>query len=250
VRPGDAAWSGQLSLGPGLVVYTGPGGSADEHAHHAVQLVRSFDEPVLLELHGGQLEARAALVPSGVRHRFACGARRMVLALVEPHGPRGGELQAQALRLVGQDVEARLGSLELDEVDDPLSLGRRLLDPVAGPAVAPGLSDPVRAALAYLEQAVAGRPRLDEAAAAAHMSASRLSHRFTEEVGMPFRRYVLWLRLRAAVEQVHDGATLTRAAVEAGFSDSAHLSRVFRQSFGLPPSALLHMRVTRGDWPG
>jgi len=34
-----------------------------------------------------------------------------------------------------------------------------------------------------------------------------------------------------------------------GFSDAAHLSRVFRRAFGLTPSALLSMDVDLGDWP-
>ena len=66
---------------------------------------------------------------------------------------------------------------------------------------------------------------------------------------MPFRRYVLWMRLRLAAQEVSAGANLTRAAISAGFADSAHLSRVFRQTFGLPPSALLGMTVVGADWP-
>ena len=34
------------------------------------------------------------------------------------------------------------------------------------------------------------------------------------------------------------GSPLTRAAHEAGFSDSAHLSRTFRRMFGVAPTAL------------
>jgi AraC-like DNA-binding protein len=61
---------------------------------------------------------------------------------------------------------------------------------------------------------------------------------------------VLWLRLRRAVEQVQAGATLTQAAALAGFSDSAHLTRVFRTNFGLPPSAVLQAgAVPAGRWP-
>jgi AraC-like DNA-binding protein len=33
--------------------------------------------------------------------------------------------------------------------------------------------------------------------------------------------------------------TLTAAAQEGAFSDSAHFSRVFRQTFGMAPSAVL-----------
>ena len=41
-----------------------------------------------------------------------------------------------------------------------------------------------------------------------------------------------------AVERMADGASLTEAAHEAGFADSAHFSRTFRRMFGLAPSSL------------
>lgn len=92
-------------------------------------------------------------------------------------------------------------------------------------------------------------PSLVQAAAEAHISPSRLTHLFTGEVGIPFRRYGLWVRLRRAAEHVAGGTNLTRAAVAAGFSDSAHLSRAFKTNFGLSPSALFGMKLYRGAWP-
>jgi AraC-like DNA-binding protein len=38
---------------------------------------------------------------------------------------------------------------------------------------------------------------------------------------------------------VSRGATLSRAAHDAGFSDAAHLTRTFYQMFGIAPSAML-----------
>ena len=69
-------------------------------------------------------------------------------------------------------------------------------------------------------------------------SPSRLAHRFSETLGLPLRRYVLWCRLRAAAEAAMRGASLTDAAHAAGFADSAHLSRTFRTTFGIAPSFL------------
>ena len=59
-----------------------------------------------------------------------------------------------------------------------------------------------------------------------------------EETGLPFRTYVLWLRVVRAVDAHTKGASLTEAAQEAGFADSAHLSRTFKRMFGLPAASL------------
>ncbi|HEY9266429.1 MAG TPA: helix-turn-helix domain-containing protein [Mycobacterium sp.] len=65
-----------------------------------------------------------------------------------------------------------------------------------------------------------------------------MTHLFTEQVGIPLRRYVLWSRLRIAILRVQAGDDLTGAAHGAGFADSAHLTRTTRDMFGLPPSVL------------
>ncbi|WP_435070034.1 helix-turn-helix transcriptional regulator [Amycolatopsis thermoflava] len=80
--------------------------------------------------------------------------------------------------------------------------------------------------------------RLTEVAGVAGISASRLGHLFRDEIGLPFRAYVRWARLQRAIEHARTGATLTDAAHAAGFADSAHLTRVCHDMFGLAPSAL------------
>ena len=70
------------------------------------------------------------------------------------------------------------------------------------------------------------------------LSESRFSHLFTKETGLPFRTYVLWRRLMQAVERRAAGATLTEAAHQAGFSDSAHFSRTFLRMFGIPADSM------------
>jgi AraC-like DNA-binding protein len=45
--------------------------------------------------------------------------------------------------------------------------------------------------------------------------------------------------MKRAVEATKRGANATEAAVEAGFSDGAHLSRTFKATFGLSPSRVL-----------
>jgi len=65
------------------------------------------------------------------------------------------------------------------------------------------------------------------------LSESRLIHLFTNQVGISIRHYLLWLRLLDAIKLIIKGKSITFAAYEVGFSDSAHLSRTFRRMFGL-----------------
>lgn len=110
-------------------------------------------------------------------------------------------------------------------------------------------SRPTRLAIDYIERSLEGVPRITEAAEIARTSATRLSHRFSEEIGLPFRRFVLWTRLKRAAEISRGGGDVTTAAIGAGFSDAAHLSRTFRAMFGLSPSTILpFIEVTGRPW--
>jgi AraC-like DNA-binding protein len=80
---------------------------------------------------------------------------------------------------------------------------------------------------------------LTQLAAQSGLSVRQLRHRFTEELGLNPRAYLRWRRLRRAIASIERGATLTEAAVEGGFADGAHFSRVFLAQFGMAPSRAL-----------
>jgi AraC-like DNA-binding protein len=58
-------------------------------------------------------------------------------------------------------------------------------------------------------------------------------------VGINTRSYLRWRRLRRAVASIERGASLTQAAMDGGFADGAHFSRVFQAQFGMAPSQAL-----------
>ena len=197
-----------------------------------------------LEVQAGdqRVTASSVVIPSGGRHAVRADSRRLVLALVEPWGARGRALMSHPSGLVGRGTTASPSTLPTpaaaSNLHDLLTWFDAAFADHGWRDSRRPLSRHVEQALRYIEKNISGMPRLTEAAAAAHLSPSHLTHVFSQETGMPFRRYVLWARLVRAVEAVSDGGNLTEAALRAGFSDSAHLSRVFRANFGLPPSLL------------
>lgn len=96
----------------------------------------------------------------------------------------------------------------------------------------------IRKVIDWAAHQIEGPVGLSGAVTVSGLSASRLRHLFVEQTGLPFKTYLLWLRLTRAVEAYASGASLTHAAHQAGFSDSAHLSRTFRRMFGIPPASL------------
>lgn len=72
----------------------------------------------------------------------------------------------------------------------------------------------------------------------AGLSPGRITHLFTEELGLSLRRYLMWIKMRRATELFARNESLTAIAHAIGFADSAHLSRVFKNYFALTPSFL------------
>jgi len=77
-----------------------------------------------------------------------------------------------------------------------------------------------------------------------HLSASRLSHLFKEQVGVSIKKFLVWSKLKKAFNHIlYSGCTMHEAAYYAGFYDQAHLSKAFKEFFGVVPSDMYNSRI-------
>ncbi|MBX2871573.1 MAG: helix-turn-helix domain-containing protein [Saprospiraceae bacterium] len=77
-----------------------------------------------------------------------------------------------------------------------------------------------------------------------HLSDSRLSHIFKQEMGLSLKKYLVWSRLRETLQYVlSDQMSLYEAGLRSGFYDQAHLSKAFKQMLGLSPSKVYNSRT-------
>lgn len=218
------------------------------HSHHAVQITFRLDGATEIVCEAGQSAASIAAIDADVRHGLVLQGSAALLFL-DPDSQDGRAARERlfsAAPLAELPVEWLASELTelraLWSTSAPLvniaSIGRRLAERMVGQR-APRLPD---ARVRRVIDRIAGRPdapmSLAEAAELIHLSPSRFRHLFVEETGLPLRTYQLWVRLRLAVERMSEGASLTEAAHDAGFSDSAHFSRTFRRMFGMPATTL------------
>lgn len=71
------------------------------------------------------------------------------------------------------------------------------------------------------------------------LSYHRLSHLFSQEMGITLRMYAISRKLDLAAMMAGQGMSLTQMAICSGFADSAHFCRTWMRSVGSPPSQLL-----------
>lgn len=242
-----------FTRGMSVWVFEAPDGFGDAglHAHHAIQITVSLSGA--LELISGDMaiEADAVAVAADARHRFVAHGI-IAFIFVEPESRAGralskllfadGPLAQIDASLIMPAFQVLRATFEpgLDRAD-LLAAGERALDALvpAGPAPLPD----ARVQKIIDHASIHADASLDESAAAAgvYLSPSRLRHLFVEQTGLAFKTYMLWLRLVRALELYSTGQTLTEAAHGAGFSDSAHFSRIFKRTFGLPATTLTRL---------
>lgn len=98
----------------------------------------------------------------------------------------------------------------------------------------------------YIAAHCATNIRLQDLAALVDLSQSHFSHAFKAATGLPPHQFQLQTRIRRGQDLLAAGRqSLTDIAVEAGFSDQAHFTRVFRKIVGETPAAWQRSRRTQ-----
>lgn len=220
------------------------------HAHHAIQIALGLDGVVGISVRGEEWRfARGVIVPPDVEHRYDPNGSRGAILFVDPESLEGAWLRAtigDALTLI---PEARLEAVareivkHLERPLESMEIGALIRHIVAsmcaGAPPSRRLDERVTRVLQSMRTSEDLRVSLEKAAETVALSPSRLQHLFKHQVGLPFRRYVLWRKLTRAIVAIGREPTLTAAAQAGDFADAAHLTRTFQQMFGLPPSVLM-----------
>jgi len=76
---------------------------------------------------------------------------------------------------------------------------------------------------------------LESHASKVGLSGDRLSHLFKAEFHMPIKSFILIEKMKLGGFFLTQGMSITEASQEAGFADSAHFTRSFKDFFGITP---------------
>lgn len=214
----------------------------------AAILVIGLDQDFVLESAGTRLQCRSVLLPAGSRVRLQTGRNRLVFWYLEPFGQDFGTLRGRMARQqAGLFVQLEQEALWIErhlallqEAATPTQAYALIEDLVGDADVLPfQLDGRISRVVELIKRDVANNLSSRHLAAQVNLSEPRLSQLFKETLGVPIRRYRQWHRLFVTAVGVSRGLSLTTAALEAGFTDSAHFSRTFRSILGVTPSAMI-----------
>lgn len=248
---GRIAGRGRICIWPGGSLWIGTAlRGAEMHAHHAIQIPFALDGEIRFrpDTDPAWTTYRGCMIPPDLPHAFDANGNTVAHVFVDPETAEGHALRARlsagAIVPLGEEEREESAAIllrawrESHECPRLAAAAREVIGRLTGAEVRPVATDPrVLGAIELIRARIAGPVSLTAVARDLNISPSRLRHLFVEEVGVPFRTYVLWQRLHRLF-QMKEGETLTEAALAAGFADAAHMTRTFRRMFGLAPSAL------------
>lgn len=234
----------------GFLVIGQAGGEVPAHSHHAIQIFLGLDGAAAIRPAGSSWrEGRGVIVRPDVEHSFNARGALGALLFVDPESSEGAWLGSVLAEDITIAPQARLqGCLDelaaflqrpLESLDAPDLVRHCVQAFCAGTPPNHHLDDRVTTILRKIREADDLRMSLETAASMVHLSPGRFAHLFKEQVGLPFRRYMLWRKLTRAMLAVGREANIAVAAQVSGFADGAHLTRTFHQMFGIPPSVMM-----------
>jgi AraC-like DNA-binding protein len=217
------------------VLYVGPLVASNRHAHHAAQVVIAPQGLSIEDSANGRIHARAAVIPPRMPHGHGACAHAALLFL------DGDDLVSRRL---AREAEPRCETWGRDTLDVSVphaptpEMARALMASILSAVNLEQPPEPRHPAARRMCGYLDGSAPVNLASLAheAGLSPRQMRHAFARDVGLSMRAYLRWRRLRRAIAAVEAGANLSAAAVSAGFADSAHLSRVFREQFGMSPT--------------
>ena len=201
-------------------------GTLTLHCNPVTCILASLDGPLTVRSGSERIEGDMVLIRPGVEHEVEIGGRARVLYF----DGLGYPLDARLARRVPRDF----ASMAIDALAGDSSAQAELRVRWSTDRE----RCPVEVARVISEIASDPMMRMDQAELSRRLRRSRAHslRTFKAVTGLTFRGFKQCTALCAAARQIADGQVVRTAAMDAGFADTAHLTRTFRASFGTTPT--------------
>lgn len=224
----------------------------EDHNHHALQITLNLEHhPFLIKYPDGETSTECSIIKPNYMHQVTAENTWRALLLIQPEADQTQKIMARYLSKenvitpIPEDIEYCRQQLQgfnkgLLTIEEACNAADSITDRLAGSTPDPVKKDPrIEQVIALIHQANGHDITLNELANKISLSCSRLSHLFSNEIGLPIKRYMLWYKMCQTCFKMFTGTTIAKAALDAGFSDAAHYTRACRQMLGMTPSQLV-----------
>ncbi|WP_435623909.1 helix-turn-helix domain-containing protein [Flagellimonas sp.] len=214
--------------------------NTENHSHPVVEIINAKHGTFSLEVNGhSEKNLVFAIIDSNIEHKVVSKNGQLRILMVESHNP--------LLFLFFESKAIRFENGAFSRAN--FYIKNELMEEVIEFARTTDLKTPVDKRVAdcikFIEQnELEYKNLLSHLTSKAFLSESRLSHLFKEHIGVSIKKYLVWNKLKQAINlYLEEPDSLTSVSLESGFFDQAHLSNSFKNVLGVSPSRAYNSRT-------
>ncbi|MEO1262852.1 MAG: helix-turn-helix transcriptional regulator [Bacteroidota bacterium] len=212
----------------------------DFHAHPVFEIMLSKNGGIDLETKNSKFSnVSLAIVAPNQPHKVEYKKSSVLILMVECN-------TAYLQKLLSKfNIELSDGIYTDNQASDKTAFVDKIINAIYNSNVTTAADERIQKSLDYLNSASSDyKALMQNLKLITHLSDSRLSHLFKKETGTSIKKYFVWSKLKRAFEKVVRGEkNMFEASIEHGFYDQAHLSKAFKQMFGIAPSDVYNSRM-------
>lgn len=213
------------------------------HSHGMIQFFVCLEEELEIKVGKEKLKCSCVLVNKNVRHSFKANNKIHFTCVIEPVSDIGMRLncllQDKDYYILDDSKANEIKKLAMSMKDTfdkatYTKLMTQIYECFNITYADKKLDDRILAFLKMLEQCSCDEHSIEEYASELCISTSRLSHLFSEQVGITLKNYLTLHQLERAFQDLLAGKRVTEAALNAGFDSPSHFAATVKRMMGLP----------------
>lgn len=223
----------QFNTTEGLSIFEERNLKTQFHAHPATELIIAKQGQFTIETKDKRLEnLQIGLIQSNVLHAFDGENATCTIIMLEAEFIDSDKVLVSLGELTNRDGIIALDTRFIEKIRT------NLLKEWSSKAYQKIVDERIKKTIQLIkERSHQSDLSLADLAKPINLSASRLSHLFKAQMGISIQKYIIWVRMKVATTyMINENMHLTKAAYQAGFYDSAHFSKHFKELFGIKPS--------------
>lgn len=208
------------------------------HQHSAAHIIISLEGNMEVSLSDKTILCEGILIPSGMFHTANTYGKRVLVFLFDKTTTVSNQIDV--LKIMNNDTvnKIRKAFMEFESCNISTSsylvFLRCVFESNEIHANTTIITDErIQKSMTYIQSKLHEKLSCREVADHVFLSTGRFSHLFKEQAGMTFAAYLIYQRVIKVYTDIINGNSVTNAALDAGFSSSAHFAEVNKRLFGL-----------------